>query len=406
MANLIANAAGEVRGKFRIPANVRSGAKSVRFVGAGGSMGQATFTGRGTITTQERRTVTTITEETRWVQSSDPIAETFILNAARQIVGVDLWFTARGATGAVIQIRETTVGFPNKTVLAEKRIKPADIITNGNSTRILFDAPCPLESGREYAFVVLCDDADLAVAVAELGKFDSNRQQWVTTQPYQVGVMLSSSNASTWTAHQDKDIAFRLLAARFTETSKTVSLGSVAVTDASDLLAMLSIDVPQTGTSAELRATTAAGVEYRLQPGQPINLPAKLSGNVALSLALNGTQNASPIIYPGIQLAAGTIAESANYVTRAFACGSNARVVVAFEGITPGTSTIGVEIENQDGTWQTLTLTNGVDVGDGWVEREYIITGFSADTTRVRITLNGNALNRPRVRKLRCVATD
>lgn len=59
-----------------------------------------------------------------------------------------------------------------------------------------------LQAKREYAVVVLCDDATTALYVAELGKQDPTRG-YVTSQPYQVGVLLSSSNASTWTAHQD-----------------------------------------------------------------------------------------------------------------------------------------------------------------------------------------------------------
>ena len=52
---------------------------------------------------------------------------------------------------------------------------------------------------------------------------------------YRIGVLLSSSNASTWTAHQDRDLKFRLLACRFTENTRTVPLGNITVTDSTDL---------------------------------------------------------------------------------------------------------------------------------------------------------------------------
>lgn len=70
--------------------------------------------------------------------------------------------------------------------------------------------------------------------MAELGKYDAVHERWVTSQPYQVGVLLSSSNASTWTPHQDRDLTFRLLGARFTATivTKTGDYSDVTVIDA------------------------------------------------------------------------------------------------------------------------------------------------------------------------------
>lgn len=403
MATLTANAAGEVTGKFTIPANVPAGSKAVAVTGAGGSHGVATFTGRGTITTEERRTITTVTNT---MFTFDPLAQTFTLNEARHIGGVDLWFTAAGTDDVIVQIRDTSNGVPNRTTLAEKRVKPANITVGGNATRVAFDAPVWLDSGHEYAIVLLTDSATAAVSVAELGKFDASAQKWITAQAYQVGVLLSSSNASAWTAHQEKDLAFRLLGAKFTATTKSVALGNVPVTNASDILALFNLEVPATGTKAELVATAPGGASYRMSPGQPINLPAKITGNVALSLELTGTQKASPVVYPGLQFAAGTLEETATYVTRQFTNGSNGRISVTFEVLNPGASDVAVAVQKTDGTWQNLTLTSGSQVGDGWVERRYVLTGFTAISTRVKLTLTGTAAARPRVRKLRAIATD
>ncbi|MFP3030850.1 MAG: hypothetical protein ACEY3M_06775, partial [Wolbachia sp.] len=43
------------------------------------------------------------------------------------------------------------------------------------------------------------------------------------------GVLLSSSNASTWTPHQNLDLTFRLLAAKFSEVSHVVDLGIIII---------------------------------------------------------------------------------------------------------------------------------------------------------------------------------
>ena len=399
---LVADSAGKVAGKFTIPANVLAGAKSVRAVGAGGSAGAATFTGRGTIRTEERRRVNTVVETHYRV---DPLAQTFTLDTSRHVAGVDLWFAVAGGKDIIVQIRDTASGFPGINVLAEQRIKSSDVQASGTATRILFDAPVWLNSGIEYAIVALTDSATAALHVAELGKFDSSAQKWITGQAYQVGVLLSSSNASTWTAHQDKDLAFRLLGCRFTATTETVDLGTANVADASDFLAEFNVDIPATGASAELIATTTGGDAYRMSADSPVALPTRVSGNVALSLKLEGTALASPVIYPGIQFIAGDQQDSGTYVSRAFPVDSSARISVTFEANIPGTATVMVEIQKADGSWQTLSLSSGTDVGDGWVERNYTVTGFTATQSRVRLTLTGTAAYRPRVRKLRAVAT-
>lgn len=107
--------------------------------------------------------------------------------------------------------------------------------------------------------MVLCDDAETALSVAELGKFDATAQQWVVSQPYQVGVLLSSSNASTWTAHQDRDLTFRLLEASFSGASSQQELGSVSIAGATDLLLLSLSETPNADTRVEYDMALPAG---------------------------------------------------------------------------------------------------------------------------------------------------
>lgn len=400
---LVANSAGVLTGKFMIPAGIPAGTKAVRAVGGAGLASVAGFTGRGTIVTEERRRVNTVTET--WT-SVDPLAQTFTLSESRHVAGQDLWFAARGDRDVLVQIRNTEVGFPGQNILAEKRIKSTDINIGGAATRVLFDAPVWLDAGTEYAMVILTDSATTAMFVAQLNQFDSNAQRWISSQPYQIGVLLSSSNAKTWTAHQDKDLAFRLLGCAFSAASRTLDMGTVAVTDASDFMAQLNVDIPATGVNAEMRATVPDGTVYRMTPNTPIALPARVDGNVVLQLVLSGTDKVSPVLYPGVQFIAGDQEASGQYVSRAFPVGTSARVSVTFETLTPGLSTVTCEIQKSDGSWQLLTLTSGTDAGDGWVERNYTVTGFTTPTSRVRLTLAGTTAARPRVRKLRAVATN
>lgn len=403
-AGTAANASGLLNGTFQIPQAIPAGAKLVEFLGAGGSYGSATYVGRGQIVTETRRRILT-TVVRRW----DPLAQTFTLPERRTLGGLELWFTTKGGSAPVIvQIRETQVGLPTTTVLTEGRLAAADIKTDGNPTRIALD-PVALEANREYAIVVLTDDANHAVSVAELGKYDP-RTGWVTAQPYQIGVLLSSSNGITWTPHQTQDLTFRLLGCRFSQTSKTVSLGQYTVTNLSDVMALAGVERPAAGTDVRFLATDAQGRIYTLSEDQGLALSEKLSGNLAVSAKLTGTETASPILYPGTQLVFGTLEAAGDYLSRAIPAAATFNVAVTFDALTPGTSSVSVQAESgTSGSFQALSLSSGVEVGNGWVERTYkasSLVGVGADrTTRVKLALSGTPQHRPFVRNLRVIVT-
>ena len=403
-AGTAANAAGLLTGNFQIPQAVPAGAKLVEFLGAGGSYGSATFVGRGLIVNETRRRILS-TVVRRW----DPLAQTFTLPERRIIGGLDLWFTTRGGPAQVIvQIRETQVGMPTTTVLTEGRLASADIRTDGNATRITLD-PVALEADREYAIVVLTDDANHAVAIAELGRFDP-RTGWVTAQPYQIGVLLSSSNGITWTPHQASDMTFRLLGCRFTQQAKTVSLGRYTVTELTDMLVLAGVERPAAGTDVRFVATDAQGRAHTLSEDQGLTLAERLSGSLTVTAQLAGTEQSSPMLYPGAQLVFGTLATEGVYLTRAIPAAATFTVAVTFDELTPGTSSVSVQAETgAPGSMRALTLSGGAQVGEGWVERTYRASGLvgvgAGRTTRVRLELAGSAQHRPFVRNLRVVVT-
>lgn len=406
---LVADNSGKIKGKFTVPANVPAGTKLVQFIGNQGSYGEATYTGRGIITTEERRRVTVITdirrnETTVVLTRFDPLAQTFTLSESRHIGGIDLWFSNRGAKRVVVQIRDTSLGMPTQTVLAEGDIMPSSININGTSTRITWQ-PVWLEAGHEYAIVLLTDDGDAAVRVAELGKYDATHARWVTSQPYQVGVLLSSSNASTWTPHQNRDLTFRLLGARFTENTRTVDLGSVTATSVSDLITLANVERVASDTDVQFTLTEQDGTEHKLSDDLPIALRARVTGPLSVKALLSGSALRSPVLYPGIQIVLGNMSETADYVTRAITAGSNSKVSITYEALMTGTADVKVYIQKADSTWQLVDLTTGKAVGDSWVERTHILSSFSATETRVKLVLSGNILYRPKVRSLRVVIT-
>ena len=410
---LTADSNGVVRGKFTIPAFVPAGNKKVTFTGAGGQYGEAAFSGQGTLEHQTFQQQTDVTV-TRWMSPPppppviiflgvDPLAQTFTMNRNTQVSAIDLWFAATPTTTTSVQIRETTAGFPNQRILAETTVEPSQIGVLGLPQRINFQSPVLLLGDVEYAIVVLCGDDAGALSVAEIGKFDSGSQKWITNQPYNIGVLLSSSNASTWTAHQDRDMTFRLLEASYTATSRTVALGSIPVTAATDLLLMSYAERPDGATDVQYTLTLPDATVITVSDGQPVQLGAAVTGNIAVAANLRGTSQLSPVLYPGSQLVVGQLATTADYVTRAIPGGSTVAVKAIFEAFIPSGATVTVQYKGPDAgdVWVTIPQTATRAVDDGFVEFTHAVTGVNELSVQIKLILTGNTAARPRVRDLR-----
>ena len=400
MAQLKADAQGRVRGVFRIPAGVPAGSKSVGFTGGGGSRGEAVFVGQGSLTTQTLRQVTNVTT---WYY--DPLAQTFSLTRNVQLAGADLWFTAR-KTQVRVQIREVSNGVPSRTILAERVLEPEDIVVGGGGhTRILFDAPLSLTAGTEYALVVLCDDPVTKLSIAEMGKYDKTRAQWVTAQPYAVGVLLSSSNASTWTPHQDRDLAFRLLEARYRDAAPhTLDMGGVSLSGATDVLLMGLSDIPTAQCRLEYDITLPDGSRQTVAEGQALTLAAPQSGTVAVRATLHGDASASPVLWPGCQLLAGRVGTSGTYCTRAVTARAATSASLIYDAVIPSGASVTPEIQIDGGDWAALDNAGSTRGDDGAVEFRWRKSLSGAQLVRVRLTLRGTSQARPNVRNVRLLA--
>lgn len=500
----VANAQGEVTGRFNIPANVPAGRKTVQFAGSGGSYGSAYYT---SASWQEDRvlrrivteyayeydppppredppyvppvvindpdptpipvTPTTPARELTWIENvyvkylgregepagisywqgqldsgvplgtvsanmilsgainqepmtdagkflwqaiqdnrsnwiTDPLAQTFITPTAGHIVGIDLWFTTAGNSPAVVQLRTVSNGLPTRNILAEGRIAPADQKTDGTATRALFTVPYYAQGGEELAFVVLSNDAETALAIAELGKWDG--AAWITAQPYTIGVLLSSSNNITWTAHQDRDLRFRVLAAEYTETSRVINLGSIEVTQATDLMVMGLEQKPGTHSVISYTITLPDGTEINAASNQPLALSAPITGNVGLKATLRGDATASPVIHRGGQLLVGWLDNNGDYVSRALKAGINSRVRVVVDALLPSGSTLQVSLKGGDAsdTWSApITQIADVATDNGFHELTFEATGITEAMVQAKVALAGSPSARPFIRNIR-----
>lgn len=408
--SLTANSQGQLAGKFTIPAGIPAGSKLVEFYAGTAQRAAATFIGRGTLERNEVRLVTTIVNRRVLQWNTDPLAQTFTLPAKKMVTGIDLWFKAKGASNVLVQIREVDNGFPTPEVLAESILAPAAISTSG-PTRFKFPS-VPLEANHDYALVVACDDAVTELWVGELGKFDTFLQKWVTSQPYQIGVLLSSSNNKTWTAHQDKDLTFRLLAADYNvvsnthnagETTREITLDPITVTDADQLLVMAAVDRPTENTDVKFIVTCGANV-YTMIEGQPLTLAARYTGTVTWKAVLVGNYTDSPVLLPDVYLIAGKRQATGTYITRAMTAGTGVKITVIYDAYLPGSASVAVAAQDES-DWLAVSQAGSSQLGDGWAEYTHVLDPFTADETRIRLTLSGSNRQRPLVRNLRVTIT-
>lgn len=407
---------GDVTGTFTVPADVPAGSKEVQFLGNQGSFGSAIYTGQGTLVQREWNSITTTTTWRWWSPPpppppaprrwgwGDPLAQSFVLPEGRHVTGIDLMFAEKGSddNDVVVDIVLGDNGIPSAESVTRTRIKGSDIATTGY-TRATFDFPIYLDAAQEYFVVLMTNDDTHACRIAELGKYDTVAQEFVTQQPYTVGVLLSSSNGTTWTPHNDRDLTFKLYGAEFTATTATVNLGSITVSNMTDLLVAAPVDIPATSSRVTFKYTRSTGEEFLLAPDQSIRLEAAVSDTMQIQAILEGTSTESPTLHPGVLSIPATLDTAGTYVGREFDVangGSTIRII--FEAQLAGGA--GVVPQYDNGGFQSMALASATPVGDGWVEYIFEDTGIVAMTaTRVKLNLTGSAAGRPKIRNIRAV---
>jgi hypothetical protein len=358
---------GQLFGTYTIPNSTqmsfRTGTRRLRFTDTSDNIranestsGETTYTASGVINTYERtvlstktaevvteqledkteavsRTATRITRDTGWY---DPLAETFLVDVEGGvfITDVDLYFAAKDLNVPVrVQIRNTENGYPGSTILpySEVLMYPSSVnvdSTGQTATKFTFKAPVYLQSGVEYALVVMSDSAKYKVWIAQAGEVDINGSGLIATQPY-AGVLFKSQNASTWTADQTQDLKFQLNRAVF-NTASTATVDLINQHVSSDIYYDLyNIDVnkivlPDTAITATVNSS---GVN--LGENIYLNTTAKIADSVeengtpsfTTTLALStASPNVSPVVDLGrcsLTLVRNIIDSASNYVENA-----------------------------------------------------------------------------------------
>lgn len=196
-----------------------------------------------TVVTDER--VGRLIRDTGWY---DPLAQTFLVQnrGGAFITSVDIWLASVDPVKPItMQIREVVNGYPGKNILPFSNItlypyelrdenQPAGYGLSSNTieveggvwlapdkpTKFKMKSPVFVQDVGEYCVVLLSNSNNYHVWTSELGGIDvtSATPRLISEQPY-AGVLFKSQNASTWTAHQNEDLMFRLNVAEFSQSS-------------------------------------------------------------------------------------------------------------------------------------------------------------------------------------------
>jgi hypothetical protein len=441
---LVANGAGVITGTFNIPANVVAGTKDVIAVGGSGAMAWCEFVGRGSIDITTMRRITTIEtappptvvtpapaagtpgadpslpqnvvrairvlQQRRREQidsrgdGADPQAQSFVLALHRHLVRVDCRICAIGDRAKSLMVDLVTMenGDPTTDVQASVPVSMATVNV-GDWLTARWRMPIFTRSGDWRAFVIKTDDNAHSISIADLGGYDAERQRWVAANPYTIGVRHSSSNGYSWDHHQGSDITFRLFAARFTATTKTVVLGTVALLDCSDLMIRATVEIPTADCSAWIEVVRASGEVIQLQPGENHEFAEYITETVTVRAVLRGTEEVSPVIYPGVTVISGKLRTSGTYVSRAMTMGTGIRHTTRYKALLPAGSGVSVQIDKLDDTWTTVALTSEQTLDAGWRERNHTVNPLTAVEGRIKFTLTGTPAARPALSDLRAV---
>ena len=167
-------------------------------------------------------------------KSSDPLAQTFFVEempGGMFITSADIFFRSISAeennNGITLQIREVVNGVPGTTIVPNGQVHmrrsscyTSTISESGAvsyaSTNFKFKNPVHLNNNTEYCMVLIpdADDPGYEVWIAELGGTEVGTTTRITKQAHS-GVLYTSANNRSWSAHQSEDLMFVLRRAKF-----------------------------------------------------------------------------------------------------------------------------------------------------------------------------------------------
>lgn len=404
--SLKADATGTAKGQFIVPANVQCGTVEVAVYPANypSLVGMAKFTSNGIKETNQFESFTARTV----VNAVDPLAQSFQFDQDQVITGVGLYFLDKDPTESLtIQVRNMVNGYPGTLEYASVTVSGASVrnsTTADSETKIQFDKPVHCRAGEQYCFVVISNSTIDSLWIAETAHTDINSNALISKNPYINGMMFSSSNALTWTAHQSQDLKFNLYGAQFA-TSGQVLFNPITGVEFDRILLQSTESLP-IGCLTQWEASINGGDWLPIKSGVDKELD-EVAETIQLRCVFQGNTTTSPIMILSSLTLGGYLTQSRGvYVSRNvdvpngfnhvkammdmyLPSGSNAMVTFATDiNGNVWTPLTNIETVQKSSTYKTYTFEADL------VE--------SASSYRVKIELTAiNPINRPRVQKLK-----
>lgn len=418
-----ADANGKVVATFTIPEGVRTGVREVMLkcaqdIDGYGNTGFTMYQAYGinriiqqtieTVTTiLIRRTITNITDRL------DPVGQTFILDRMTILKAVEVYFRQKANTTPItLEIREVQNGTITGTVLASKTLQPEEVIISSDAskaTRFTFDDPVLLEENTDYAFVLRSLSDQYLLWVAELEGKDVLTKATVIKNPYMPGVMMSSSNNSSWTTHQTMDVKFNLIEEVY-KPSGTLIFEPLTVEQASRILLAADSVIPK---GCELRWFYQINNSGLWRPITPLNLVELTEMFTTLQLKIemsrSSDSNLSPLLaLDAIQVMTSTYDTEGSYVSLTVTgLDPYTNVDVILDTYIPSGTFLDVKVQGDGSVWESTTLDNTAtkNLDNYWKEQTYkgtVVPGSRKFKLRIDLSSSRPALT-PRFSKIRCI---
>ena len=168
----------------------------------------------------------------------DPLAQSFLITAENDngtnsdgvyVTGGEVYFKTKDPSIPVtVQIRTMRDGTPTTQVVpfGQVNIQSNDVNLSDDgsvATEFKFPTPVYLQTGYEYALVLISPTEKYLAFITRMGEEDLLLKAVYNKQPY-LGSLFKSQNQSTWTPSQLEDLKFKLNKAKFvTNTPVSVS---------------------------------------------------------------------------------------------------------------------------------------------------------------------------------------
>ncbi|RNB89865.1 hypothetical protein EDM56_11955 [Brevibacillus fluminis] len=346
-----------------------------------------------------------------WWRHIDPLAQTFLLTDERYITSIDLFFATRDdEEDLTVQIRQVSNGYPSMNVMTSRVLKGWEVKTSNNGTvptRVTFPDPVLLQANVEYAIVILTTSANYRAYVARMGNKDLTTQKIVSRQPYDIGLLFSSSNGSAWTAHQDMDLKFKLYGAKFAGKSE-LYFNKISVNKMTHLILAASQVVPQ---RSDIRwEYSLDSITWYPLAGQDVTQLVQVATDVYIralmrSEEVGGVKGSSPVLQKQVNAVAMKYKNDGMYVSRLITSEENfSDIAIYLDMSSPSGTTQFVEYTVDNGkNWRS----SGSASPQGKIDEEFMRVKFQirldtpAKSFRVRIKLSSSEpMLTPRARNL------